>query len=170
MDLNKRDTVFYPQHGIARVSGIETINISDEEKKYYVFNFFMDDHTLKAPKGGEWEEAARVTVSADHLKERLEEMQEIAESEMEKEELDALGSSEVNDLLERVQYGDLGAAAEAAGALHPSYKANELSINQKELYDTALELLAGEARAVLSVRKQKTAYKEVEQYLENAEG
>jgi len=147
--------VVYPTHGVGRVTGIETHDVSGAELRVFVINFDKEKMTLRVPVG---------KVSAAGLR-RLSnrKIMETALSTLKRRTRvkRTMLSRRGQEYEAKINSGNIVAIAEVVRDLYRSESQPEQSYSERQLYEAALDRLSREIAVVQHVTETE-AIKEVE--------
>lgn len=142
--LAVNDRVVYPNLGVCRVSGFETLSISGQQVSFVTLKRETDGATVRVPPG----KLASAGVRRLAGKEDVAEVFRFLKSDSDKATLDWKQRARTNT--ERMAQGGLLGLAEVVKGLQVLSELRPLPTKERELYDGARALLVSELAASLS--------------------
>jgi len=138
------DRVVYPNLGVCRVSGLETLTIAGQQVSFVTLKRETDGATVRVPPG----KLASAGVRKLAGKEEAAEVFRFLKSDTDKATLDWKQRARTNT--ERMAHGGLMGLAEVVKGLQVLSELRPLPTKERELYDSARALLVSELAASLS--------------------
>ena len=138
------DRVVYPNLGVCRVSGFETLSISGQQVSFVTLKREADGATVRVPPGKLQSAGVRRIAGKDEVAEVFRYLQ----SDSDKATLDWKQRARTNT--ERMAQGGLLGLAEVVKGLQVLSELRPLPTKERELYDSARALLVSELAASLS--------------------
>jgi len=151
-DFAAGDYVVYPAHGVGRIEGIETLNISDQEVNLYTVCFEKDRMRLKVPVNKAKNSGLRRLSSRERLKAAMETIQGKA-----KVKRSVMWSRRAQEYEAKINSGDPVSIAEVLRDLKRSPEQSEQSYSERQIFQSALDRLARELAAVEKIDEAKAA-------------
>ncbi len=155
LEFKKGDFVVYPAHGVGRVEGIDSLSVSGQDVKLYSIAF-EQDHVrmrLKVPVAKAKSSGLRRLSSRDRIKEAISTLQ--GRSRVRR----VMWSRRAQEYESKINSGDPVSIAEVVRDLHRGTDQPEQSYSERQIYQAALERLAGELAAVEKIDQDKATQK-----------
>ncbi len=152
------DFVVYPSHGVGKILGIETQEISGYQLSVFVVHFDKDRMTLRVP----------VTKATNSGLRRLSTQKEmelaLAKLKGRSKAKRTMWSRRAQEYEAKINSGDPAAIAEVVRDLYRNAGQPDQSYSERQIYQAALDRLVRELAAVESIDEQ-TATRRLEQIL-----
>ena len=155
------DYVVYPTHGVGRVAGIEKETIAGVDLKLIVVTFDNDRMTLRVPTDKMEVSGLRRLSPKKIMDDALSTLKGRARVKR------TMWSRRAQEYEAKINSGDPVSIAEVVRDLHRNVGQPDQSFSERQIYEAALERLAGEFAAVDGVDKEKATEK-LEQVLRAA--
>jgi CarD family transcriptional regulator len=136
------DFVVYPTHGVGRVTGIETQEISGMKLTLFVVHFEKDKMTLRVPVAKANTVGMRRLSSPDKMRTALKTLKGRARVKR------TMWSRRAQEYEAKINSGDPISIAEVVRDLHRNADQPEQSYSERQIYEAALDRLARELAAV----------------------
>jgi CarD family transcriptional regulator len=136
------DFVVYPTHGVGRVTGIETQEISGMKLTLFVVHFEKDKMTLRVPVAKASTVGMRRLSSPDKMRNALKTLKGRARVKR------TMWSRRAQEYEAKINSGDPISIAEVVRDLHRNAGQPEQSYSERQIYEAALDRLARELAAV----------------------
>jgi CarD family transcriptional regulator len=136
------DFVVYPTHGVGRVTGIETQEISGTKLTLFVVHFEKDKMTLRVPVAKASTVGMRRLSSPDKMRNALKTLKGRARVKR------TMWSRRAQEYEAKINSGDPISIAEVVRDLHRNAGQPEQSYSERQIYEAALDRLARELAAV----------------------
>ena len=162
--LKVGDKVIYPAHGAGVIEAIEQKVLSGNEQTVYVMKMLHKGMTIMVPLGNVESVGIRNPVSPKEIDRVYEVLKESDHSSTEPVET---WNRRYRHYKEKINTGSI---LEIAGVLRRLYrrrKTGALSLGEKRLVDTAMDLLVGEVSCAKNMKEERIR-KEIELLLEEA--
>lgn len=161
LEFTTGDFVVYPAHGVGRVLGIETHQISGLDVVLYSITFEKERMTLKVPVAKAKNSGLRRLSSRDRIKTALETLQ--GRSRVRR----TMWSRRAQEYEAKINSGDPVSIAEVVRDLYRGDDQSDQSYSERQIYQAALERLARELAAVEKIDEAR-ATERLEQVLAKA--
>ena len=155
------DYVVYPTHGVGLVSGIEKETIAGHELRLVVVTFDNDRMTLRVPTNKMEVSGLRKLSSRKVMDNAVTTLKGRARIKR------TMWSRRAQEYEAKINSGDPVFIAEVVRDLHRNVGQPDQSFSERQIYEAALERLAGEFAAVESIEKEDATEK-LEQVLNAA--
>ena len=152
------EMIVYPFHGVGIIRSIEKINVIGEDKWYYTIDFRNGELTVRTPIENQNEKGMRKVIS----KSEVDNILGILKKRHQSEESD--WKVRYNVYLEKLKSGDIYEAAKVARNLSKRGPEGELSMSEKRLLESAVQLLIHEI-AYASKKSLEDVEQEISKYL-----
>ena len=146
------DFVVYPSHGVGKIIGTETREI-DNTKLELAIRFEQDRMTLRVPLDKARVSGLRTLSSKAQMDEAITTLQSKAKVKK------LMWSRRAQEYETKINSGSLVSLAEVVRDLYKKDDQGEQSYSERQMYQAALERLAGEFAAVQNVDKSDAATK-----------
>ena len=153
--FRKGDFVVYPTHGVGRVLGVETQEISGHSLQVIIINFDKDRMTLRVPVAKAKNSGLRRLSTRKIMDTALATLK--GRSRIKR----AMWSRRAQEYEAKINSGDIVAIAEVVRDLFRSETQPEQSYSERQLYEAALDRLSREVAAVQRITETE-AIKEIE--------
>ena len=155
------DFVVYPAHGVGKVTSIEAQTIAGQKVELFVISFERDRMTLRVPVRKVENSGLRKLSTRKVMEAALTTLKGRARVKR------AMWSRRAQEYEAKINSGDPVSIAEVVRDLHRGASQPEQSYSERQIYEQALERLAGEYAAVDGIDKAKATEK-LEQALKAA--
>ena len=155
------DYVVYPTHGVGLVSGIEKETIAGHDLRLVVVTFDTDRMTLRVPTDKMEVSGLRKLSSRKVMDNAVTTLKGRARIKR------TMWSRRAQEYEAKINSGDPVSIAEVVRDLHRNVGQPDQSFSERQIYEAALERLAGEFAAVESIEKEEATEK-LEQVLNAA--
>ena len=155
------DYVVYPTHGVGLVSGIEKETIAGHDLRLVVVTFDTDRMTLRVPTDKMEVSGLRKLSSRRVMDNAVTTLKGRARIKR------TMWSRRAQEYEAKINSGDPVSIAEVVRDLHRNVGQPDQSFSERQIYEAALERLAGEFAAVESIEKEEATEK-LEQVLNAA--
>jgi CarD family transcriptional regulator len=143
------DFVVYPTHGVGQVRGIEKETIAGQSLKLVVVTFENDRMTLGVPTNKMETSGLRKVSSRKIMETAVTTLKGRARVKR------TMWSRRAQEYEAKINSGDPVLIAEVVRDLHRNVGQPDQSFSERQIYESALERLAGEFAAVESIDKEK---------------
>jgi len=143
------DFVVYPTHGVGQVRGIEKETIAGQSLKLVVVTFDNDRMTLRVPTNKMETSGLRKVSSRKIMETAVTTLKGRARVKR------TMWSRRAQEYEAKINSGDPVLIAEVVRDLHRNVGQPDQSFSERQIYESALERLAGEFAAVESIDKEK---------------
>jgi CarD family transcriptional regulator len=143
------DFVVYPTHGVGRVTGIETQEISGIKLTLFVVHFEKDKMTLRVPVAKANTVGMRRLSSPDKMRTALKTLKGRARVKR------TMWSRRAQEYEAKINSGDPVSIAEVVRDLHRNAGQPEQSYSERQIYEAALDRLARELAAVERIDEEQ---------------
>ena len=147
------DFVVYPSHGVGKIIGTETREIENTKLELLVIRFEQDRMTLRVPLDKAKISGLRTLSSKAQMDEAIVTLQGKAKVKK------LMWSRRAQEYETKINSGSLVSLAEVVRDLYKKEDQGEQSYSERQMYQAALERLAGEFAAVQNVDKTDAATK-----------
>ena len=147
------DFVVYPSHGVGKIIGTETREIDQNKLELLVIRFEQDRMTLRVPLDKAKVSGLRTLSSKAQMDEAVTKLQSKAKVKK------LMWSRRAQEYETKINSGSLVSLAEVVRDLYKKEDQGEQSYSERQMYQAALERLAGEFAAVQNVDKTDAASK-----------
>ena len=147
------DFVVYPSHGVGKIIGTETRQIEQTDIELLVIRFEQDRMTLRVPLSKAKISGLRTLSSKAQMDEAITTLQSKAKVKK------LMWSRRAQEYESKINSGSLVSLAEVVRDLYKKEDQGEQSYSERQMYQAALERLAGEFAAVQNVDKSDAASK-----------
>ena len=147
------DFVVYPSHGVGKIIGTETREIEQTKIELLVIRFEQDRMTLRVPLDKAKVSGLRTLSSKAQMDEAIVTLQSKAKVKK------LMWSRRAQEYETKINSGSLVSLAEVVRDLYKKEDQGEQSYSERQMYQAALERLAGEFAAVQNVDKSDAATK-----------
>ena len=161
VDYAAGDYVVYPTHGVGRVTGIETQNISGFSLRLIAIKFEKDRMTLRVPVAKAQESGLRKLSTRKVMDSALAALK--GKSRVKR----TMWSRRAQEYEAKINSGDPVSIAEVVRDLHRGSDQPDQSYSERQMYQAALDRLAREFAAVEKI-DEATAAERLEQLLKAA--
>jgi CarD family transcriptional regulator len=159
--FRKGDFVVYPTHGVGRVLGIETQDISGHTLQVIIINFDKDRMTLRVPVAKAKNSGLRRLSTRKIMDTALQTLK--GRSRVKR----AMWSRRAQEYEAKINSGDPVSIAEVVRDLHRNADQPDQSYSERQIYQAALDRLVRELAAVDSI-DETAATQKLEQLLKAA--
>ena len=159
--FRKGDFVVYPTHGVGRVLGVETQDISGHSLQVIIINFDKDRMTLRVPVAKAKNSGLRRLSSRKIMDTALATLK--GRSRIKR----AMWSRRAQEYEAKINSGDPVSIAEVVRDLHRNADQPDQSYSERQIYQAALDRLVRELAAVESI-DETAATQKLEQLLKAA--
>ncbi len=153
LEFKKGDFVVYPAHGVGRVEGVDTFDVSGEPVSLYSIMFEQDRMRLKVPVAKAKTSGLRKLSSRDRIREALSTLQ--GKSRVRR----VMWSRRAQEYESKINSGDPVSIAEVVRDLYRGVDQPEHSYSERQIYQAALERLSRELAAVEKIDQLKATAK-----------
>ena len=147
------DFVVYPSHGVGKIIGTETREIEQTNLELLIIRFEQDRMTLRVPLDKAKVSGLRTLSSKEQMDEAITTLQSKAKVKK------LMWSRRAQEYETKINSGSLVSLAEVVRDLYKKEDQGEQSYSERQMYQAALERLAGEFAAVQNVDKSDAATK-----------
>ena len=147
------DFVVYPSHGVGKIIGTESREIDETKLELLVIRFEQDRMTLRVPLDKAKNSGLRTLSSKAQMDEAIITLQGKAKVKK------LMWSRRAQEYETKINSGSLVSLAEVVRDLYKKDDQGEQSYSERQMYQAALERLAGEFAAVQNVDKSDAATK-----------
>ena len=147
------DYVVYPSHGVGKIIGTENRQIEDINLDLLIIRFEQDRMTLRVPLDKAKASGLRTLSSRAQMDEAVSTLQTKAKVKK------TMWSRRAQEYEAKINSGSLVSIAEVVRDLYKKEDQGEQSYSERQMYQSALERLAGEFAAVEDVDKKVAASK-----------
>ena len=147
------DYVVYPSHGVGKILGTEKRNIDNVDLALLVIRFEQERMTLRVPLDKAKASGLRTLSSKAQMDEAITTLQ--GKAKIKKN----MWSRRAQEYEAKINSGSLVQIAEVVRDLYKKEDQGEQSYSERQMYQAALERLAGEFAAVEDVDKTSAATK-----------
>ncbi len=162
--LKVGDKVIYPAHGAGVIEAIEEKVLSGNEQMVYVMKMLHKGMTILVPLGNVESIGIRNPISPKEI-ERVYEV--LKETDLPSTEPEETWNRRYRHYKERINTGSILEIAGVLRSLHQRRKTGALSLGEKRLVDTAMDLLVGEVSCSKNMKEGRIR-REIELLLEEA--
>ena len=155
------DYVVYPKHGVGRVIELQKQEIAGTSLELYVLRFEKERMTLRVPTNKAESVGMRKLSSDKTMREAMETLKGKPKVKR------TMWSRRAQEYEAKINSGDPISIAEVVRDLHRNVGQPDQSFSERQIYEAALERLAGEYAAVDGIDKAKATEK-LEQALKAA--
>ena len=152
-EYNAGDYVVYPTHGVGRVQGIETQEISGVTLDLLIVTFEQDRMTLRVPLVRAESSGLRKLSSRKLMEDALTTLKGRSRAKR------TMWSRRAQEYEAKINSGDPVLIAEVVRDLHRGPEQPEQSFSERQMYQAALERLARELAAVEDIDENAAAGK-----------
>jgi len=149
LPFKPEDYVVYPTHGVGRVTGIETQEISGMQLTLFVVHFEKDKMTLRVPVAKANTVGMRRLSSPDKMRTALKTLKGRARVKR------TMWSRRAQEYEAKINSGDPISIAEVVRDLHRNAGQPEQSYSERQIYEAALDRLARELAAVERIDEEQ---------------
>ena len=147
------DYVVYPSHGVGKILGTETREVEDINLELLIIRFEQERMTLRVPLDKAKLSGLRTLSSKAQMDEAISTLQGKAKVKK------IMWSRRAQEYETKINSGSLVSIAEVVRDLYKKEDQGEQSYSERQMYQAALERLAGEFAAVEDVDKTSAASK-----------
>ena len=147
------DFVVYPSHGVGKIIGTETREVEQTKLELLVIRFEQDRMTLRVPLDKAKVSGLRTLSNKAQMDEAITTLQSKARVKK------LMWSRRAQEYETKINSGSLVSLAEVVRDLYKKEDQGEQSYSERQMYQAALERLAGEFAAVQNVDKSAAATK-----------
>jgi CarD family transcriptional regulator len=147
------DYVVYPAHGVGKVTGLETTEISGTELELIVIKFDKDRMTLRVPVSKAKKSGLRKLSTKKVMESALATLKGRSRAKK------TMWSRRAQEYEAKINSGDPVSIAEVVRDLHRGEDQAEQSYSERQMYQAALERLAREFAAMERIEEQQAADK-----------
>lgn len=147
------DYVVYPTHGVGRVVGVETQEISDVTLELIIIKFEKDRMTLRVPVNKAHESGLRKLSSRKMMDSALTTLKGRSRAKR------TMWSRRAQEYEAKINSGDPVSIAEVVRDLHRSADQPDQSYSERQMYQAALDRLARELAAVEKIDEEAATQK-----------
>lgn len=147
------DYVVYPTHGVGKVSGIEKETIAGQNLRLIVVNFDRDRMTLRVPMEKMEASGLRKLSTKKVMEDVVTTLKGRARVKR------TMWSRRAQEYEAKINSGDPISIAEVVRDLHRNVGQPDQSFSERQIYEAALERLAGEFAAIDGVDKDEATEK-----------
>ena len=155
------DYVVYPSHGVGKILGIETQEISGYQLSVFVVHFDKDRMTLRVPVTKAKNSGLRQLSSHKEMEQALAKLKGRSKAKR------TMWSRRAQEYEAKINSGDPAAIAEVVRDLYRNAGQPDQSYSERQIYQAALDRLVRELAAVESI-DEVTATQRLEQMLNAA--
>ncbi len=153
MEFKAGEYVVYPTHGVGQVSGIEKEKIAGHDLQLIVVTFDNDRMTLRVPTAKMATSGLRKLSSRKVMNNAVTTLKGRARVKR------TMWSRRAQEYEAKINSGNPVSIAEVVRDLHRNVGQPDQSFSERQIYEAAMERLAGEFAAVESIDKDKAAEK-----------
>ena len=153
LQFSSNEYVVYPAHGVGKIVSIEEQEIAGTSLELYVVAFEKDKMTLRVPTNKAEEIGMRSLSSPDEVTQALTTLKGKPKVKR------AMWSRRAQEYETKINSGNLIWVAEVVRDLHRGENQAEQSYSERQMYQAALERLAGEFAAIEDIDKDSAASK-----------
>ncbi len=153
IDFDKGDYVVYPTHGVGKVLGIETQNISGITLDLIVIKFDKDRMTLSVPVNKAEDSGLRKLSTRKVMDTALATLKGRSRAKR------TMWSRRAQEYEAKINSGDPVSIAEVVRDLHRNADQPDQSYSERQMYQAALDRLARELAAVERIDEETAAQK-----------
>ncbi|MGP1253884.1 CarD family transcriptional regulator [Algihabitans albus] len=153
IEFTAGDYVVYPTHGVGKVLGIETHEISGETIDLIVIKFEKDRMTLRVPVGKAQQSGLRRLSSRKMMDSALAALKGRSRAKK------TMWSRRAQEYEAKINSGDPVSIAEVVRDLHRADDQPDQSFSERQMYQAALDRLARELAALEAIDEQAAADK-----------
>ncbi|MFQ5773082.1 MAG: CarD family transcriptional regulator [Kiloniellaceae bacterium] len=153
IDFGAGDYVVYPTHGVGRVLGVQTQEISGQKLKLIVIKFEKDRMTLRVPVEKAQDSGLRKLSSRKLMDTALATLK--GRSRVKR----TMWSRRAQEYEAKINSGDPVSIAEVVRDLHRNSDQPDQSYSERQMYQAALDRLARELAAVEKIDETAAAHK-----------
>ena len=153
LEFKAGDFVGYPTHGVGQVQGIEKETIGGHDLSLVVVTFDNDRMTLRVPTNKMATSGLRRVSSRKIMDQAVTTLKGRARVKR------TMWSRRAQEYEAKINSGDPVLIAEVVRDLHRNVGQPDQSFSERQIYEAALERLAGEFAAVESIDKEKATEK-----------
>jgi CarD family transcriptional regulator len=153
LPFNTGDYVVYPTHGVGKVMGLETTEISGSELELIVIKFDKDRMTLRVPVSKANNAGLRKLSTKKVMENALTTLKGRARAKK------TMWSRRAQEYEAKINSGDPVSIAEVVRDLHRGEDQGEQSYSERQMYQAALERLAREFAAMEHIDERAAAEK-----------
>ena len=153
IDFKTEDFVVYPTHGVGKILGTETQEIAGTQLDLLVINFEQDRMTLRIPV------AKAETSGLRRLSSRKQMDLALVKLEGRARVRRTMWSRRAQEYEAKINSGDPVSIAEVVRDLRRNSNQSEQSYSERQMYQAALERLAGEFAAIENIDKSSASTK-----------
>ena len=147
------DFVVYPSHGVGKIIGTEKRKIEDLELELLVVRFEHERMTLRVPLSKAKESGLRTLSSKVQMEEAIVTLK--GKAKLKK----TMWSRRAQEYETKINSGSLVSIAEVVRDLYRKDDQGEQSYSERQMYQAALERLAGEFAAIENIDKSSASTK-----------
>ena len=147
------DFVVYPSHGVGKIIGTENRKIEEVELELLIIRFEHERMTLRVPLSKATESGLRTLSSKVQMEEAIFTLKGKAKVKK------TMWSRRAQEYETKINSGSLVSIAEVVRDLYRKDDQGEQSYSERQMYQAALERLAGEFAAVQNLDKSDAATK-----------
>ena len=153
LEFKAGDFVVYPTHGVGQVQGVEKETIGGHKLDLVVVTFDNDRMTLRVPTNKMDTSGLRKLSSRKLMENALTTLKGRARVKR------TMWSRRAQEYEAKINSGDPVSIAEVVRDLHRNVGQPDQSFSERQIYESALDRLAGEFAAVESIEKEKATEK-----------
>ena len=153
LEFKAGDFVVYPTHGVGQVQGIEKETIGGHDLRLVVVTFDNDRMTLRVPTNKMATSGLRQVCSPKIMDQAVTTLKGRARVKR------TMWSRRAQEYEAKINSGDPVLIAEVVRDLHRNVGQPDQSFSERQIYEAALERLAGEFAAVESIDKEQATEK-----------
>ena len=153
LEFKAGDFVVYPTHGVGQVQGIENETIGGHDLSLVVVTFDNDRMTLRVPTNKMATSGLRRVSSRKIMEQAITTLKGRARVKR------TMWSRRAQEYEAKINSGDPVLIAEVVRDLHRNVGQPDQSFSERQIYEAALERLAGEVAAVESIDKEQATEK-----------
>ncbi|MDP6926685.1 MAG: CarD family transcriptional regulator [Rhodospirillales bacterium] len=153
LNFKAGDFVVYPTHGVGQVQGIEKETIGGHDLRLVVVTFDNDRMTLRVPTNKMATSGLRQVCSRKIMDQAVTTLKGRARVKR------TMWSRRAQEYEAKINSGDPVLIAEVVRDLHRNVGQPDQSFSERQIYEAALERLAGEFAAVESIDKEQATEK-----------
>lgn len=152
-DFRPNEFVVYPAHGVGQIVSIEEQEIAGTKLELFVVSFEKDKMTLRVPTHKATEIGMRSLSSPEIIEKAMTTLKGKARVKK------AMWSRRAQEYETKINSGNLIWIAEVVRDLHRGENQADQSYSERQMYQAALERLAGEFAAIEDIDKSSAAIK-----------
>ena len=153
LPFSKGDYVVYPTHGVGKVLGVENREVAGFDLKLFVISFEAEKMTLRVPVDKVKNSGLRRISSRDKMNTAMTTLRGRPRGKR------TMWSRRAQEYEAKIHSGDPVSIAEVVRDLHRAAGQPDQSYSERQMYEAALERLAGELALVEKIDRDAAAQK-----------